>query len=29
MTPKGFFAFAKKHKARMVDLKLTDLRGTW
>ena len=29
MTPKEFFAFAKKHKARMVDLKFTDLLGTW
>ena len=27
MTPKEFFAFAKKHKARMVDLKFTDPPG--
>jgi len=29
MTPKAFFDFAKKNKARMVDLKFTDLLGTW
>ena len=29
MTPKEFFEFAKKHNARMVDLKFTDLLGTW
>jgi glutamine synthetase len=29
MTPREFFAFAKKHKAEMVDLKFTDLLGTW
>jgi glutamine synthetase len=29
MTPKEFFAFAKKHKADMVDLKFVDLLGTW
>jgi glutamine synthetase len=29
MTPKEFFAFAKKHGADMVDLKFTDLLGTW
>ena len=29
MTPKQFFAFAKKHGAEMVDLKFTDLLGTW
>jgi glutamine synthetase len=29
MTPKEFFEFAKKNKARMVDLKFTDLLGTW
>jgi glutamine synthetase len=29
MTPKQFFAFAKKHRAEMVDLKFTDLLGTW
>ncbi|MCZ6694187.1 MAG: type I glutamate--ammonia ligase [Bacteroidetes bacterium] len=28
-TPKDFFEFAKKHKAEMVDLKFTDLLGTW
>ena len=28
-TPKDFFDFAKKHKAEMVDLKFTDLLGTW
>jgi glutamine synthetase len=29
MTPKDFFEFAKKNKAKMVDLKFTDLLGTW
>ena len=29
MTPKEFFDFAKKHDARMVDLKFVDLLGTW
>ncbi|HKQ62287.1 MAG TPA: type I glutamate--ammonia ligase [Candidatus Polarisedimenticolaceae bacterium] len=29
MSPKEFFAFARKHKAEMVDLKFTDLLGTW
>jgi glutamine synthetase len=29
MTPKEFFAFAKEHKAKMVDLKFTDLLGSW
>jgi glutamine synthetase len=29
MTPKEFFEFAKKHNAKMVDLKFTDLLGTW
>ena len=29
MTPEEFFAFAKKHDAQMVDLKFTDLLGTW
>ena len=29
MTPKEFFDFAKKHNAEMVDLKFTDLLGTW
>jgi len=29
MTPKDFFEFAKKHNAKMVDLKFTDLLGTW
>ena len=29
MTPKEFFEFAKKHDAAMVDLKFTDLLGTW
>jgi len=28
-TAKEFFEFAKKHKAEMVDLKFTDLLGTW
>ncbi len=29
MTPKEFFDFAKEHGAEMVDLKFTDLLGTW
>jgi len=29
MKPKEFFEFAKKHDAAMVDLKFTDLLGTW
>ena len=29
MTPKGFFDFAKKNNAVMIDLKFTDLLGTW
>jgi len=29
MTPDEFFAFAKKHKAEMVDLKFVDLLGSW
>ncbi|HXV75576.1 MAG TPA: type I glutamate--ammonia ligase [Candidatus Polarisedimenticolaceae bacterium] len=29
MTPKQFFALAKKHGAEMIDLKFTDLLGTW
>ena len=29
MTPRQFFALAKKHGADMVDLKFTDLLGTW
>ena len=29
MTPKEFFEFAKKNGADMVDLKFTDLLGTW
>ena len=29
MTPKEFFAFAKEHKAEMVDLKFTDMLGSW
>ncbi len=29
MTPKEFFEFAKQKKAKMVDLKFTDLLGTW
>ena len=28
-TPKEFFEFAKKHGADMIDLKFTDLLGTW
>jgi glutamine synthetase len=29
MTPKEFFAYAKKNNAEMVDLKFVDLLGTW
>ena len=29
MTPKEFFAYAKKNNAEMVDLKFCDLLGTW
>jgi glutamine synthetase len=29
MTPTKFFDFAEKNKAKMVDLKFTDLLGTW
>ena len=29
MTPKQFFAFAKKHGAEMIDLKFVDLLGSW
>jgi len=29
MTPNKFFEFAKKNNAKMVDLKFTDLLGTW
>ena len=29
MTPQEFFSFAKKHNAEMVDLKFTDLLGSW
>ncbi len=29
MNPKEFFEFAKEHGAEMVDLKFTDLLGTW
>jgi len=29
MTPKEFFEFARKNDAKMVDLKFTDLLGTW
>ena len=29
MTPREFFAFARKNKAEMVDLKFTDFLGTW
>ena len=29
MTPKEFFAFAKKNKAEMLDLKFVDLLGSW
>ncbi len=29
MTAREFFAYAKKHKAEMVDLKFTDMLGSW
>jgi len=29
MTPKEFFEFCEKHNAEMIDLKFTDLLGTW
>lgn len=29
MTPKEFFEFAERNNAKMVDLKFTDLLGTW
>ena len=29
MSPKAFFEFAKKHNAEMIDLKFTDMLGTW
>jgi glutamine synthetase len=29
MTPKQFFAYAKKNGAEMIDLKFTDLLGSW
>ena len=29
MTPDEFFKYAKEHNAKMVDLKFTDLLGTW
>ena len=29
MTPKEFFEFAKKHNAKMMDLKFCDMLGTW
>ncbi|MBN1766420.1 MAG: type I glutamate--ammonia ligase [Sedimentisphaerales bacterium] len=29
MTPKDFFDYAKKNNAKMIDLKFTDLLGTW
>lgn len=29
MTPKEFFEFAKKHGARMMDLKFCDMLGSW
>ena len=29
MTPDGFFSFAKKHGAEMVDLKFVDMLGSW
>jgi len=29
MTPKEFFEFAAKHQVRTVDLKFTDMLGTW
>lgn len=29
MTPREFFEFCKRHDAEMIDLKFTDLLGTW
>jgi len=29
MTPKEFFEFARRHGASMIDLKFTDMLGTW
>ena len=29
MTPKDFFAFARENAATMVDLKFSDLLGSW
>ena len=29
MSPKDFFDFAKKHNAKMIDLKFADMLGTW
>ncbi len=29
MTPEDFFKFAREHNAKMIDLKFTDLLGTW
>ena len=29
MTPKEVFEFAKKHDAKMLDLKFVDMLGTW
>ncbi len=29
MNPEEFFTFAKEHRAKMVDLKFTDLLGSW
>ncbi|NGX58633.1 MAG: Glutamine synthetase [Chlamydiae bacterium] len=29
MTPREFFSYAKKNNAQMIDLKFTDLLGTW
>ena len=29
MNPKEFFEFAKKHNSEMIDLKFTDMLGTW
>ena len=29
MRPKEFLAFAKENNAKMIDLKFTDLLGTW
>jgi len=29
MSPSDFFAYAKKHDAKMIDLKFCDLLGTW